>query len=152
MSASAPYISNMWQVASDTMLPCAPYISSMCQPVQAELPEDTPGEEIVKKDTEVKISDVKSIKVDLVYPACDLVKTENKLRGSVESIPKEFSTFKPESPDVLRAAKILENSKKCLSNSDEQIHVNDSDAEEKVIKSLEEEKKEQEKLGAISKR
>ena len=154
MSASAPYISNMWQVASDTMLPCAPYISSMCQPVQAELPEDTPGEDIVKKDTEVKISDVKSIKVDLVYPACDLVKTENKLRGSVESIPKEFSTFKPESPDVLRSAKILENSKKCLetSCSDEFKPNTDLVSEQRNTDQVVDTKKEQEKLGAISKR
>ena len=131
------------------MIPCAPYISNMCQPVQSELQEEFSTDAITKKDTEVKITDVKSIKVDLVY---DLVKSENKLRGSVESLPKEFSTFKPESPDVVRSAKILENSKKCLSLQDESKQGSDNDSEDKVFKTSEEERKEQEKLGAISKR
>ena len=131
------------------MIPCAPYISNMCQPVQSELQEEASTDTITKKDTEVKISDVKSIKVDLVY---DLVKSENKLRGSVESLPKEFTTFKPESPDVVRSAKILENSKKCLSQQEESKQGSDNDFEGKVFKTFEEERKEQEKLGAISKR
>ena len=121
------------------MIPCAPYISNMCQPVQSELQEESSTDAITKKDTEVKITDVKSIKVDLVY---DLVKSENKLRGSVESLPKEFSTFKPESPDVVRSAKILENSKKCLSLQDESKQGSDNDSEDKVFKTSEEERKE----------
>ena len=125
------------------MLPCAPYISNMCQPVTQEIHDDT-GDTVNKLDTEVKVTDVKSIKVDLVYP-CDLLKNETKLRGSVESLPKEFSTFKPESPDVLRSAKILENSKKAQSD----IKLVDDD---KPVKTFEEERKDQEKLGAISKR
>ena len=130
------------------MLPCAPYISSMCQPVQSD-PESQGPLTIQPRDTEVKVTDVKSIKVDLVYP-CDLVRNENKLRGSVESIPKEFSTFKPESPDIIRAAKILENSRKI--SEDEKPNI-ESDVEDVVIiKTLQEERKEQEKLGAISKR
>lgn len=134
------------------MLPCAPYISNMCQPVQSDNTDCESGNLIQKVDTEVKISDVKSIKVDLVYP-CDLLKNESKLRGSVESLPKEFSTFKPESPDVLRAAKILENSKKCLAESEtDQKQGSDSDFEETLFKNNEVERKEQEKLGAISKR
>ena len=87
--------------------------------------------------------------MDLVY---DLVKSENKIQGSVESLPKEFSTFKPESPDVVRSAKILENSKKCLYQHEESKQGNDNDMEDKVFKSFEEERKDQEKLGAISKR
>ena len=130
------------------MLPCAPYISNMCQPVQSD-PESQGPLTSLPRDTEVKISDVKSIKVDLVYP-CDLVRNENKVRGSVESIPKEFSTFKPESPDIIRAAKILENSRKI---SEEEKPNIESDVEDVVIiKTLQEERKEQEKLGAISKR
>ena len=129
------------------MLPCAPYISNMCQPVQQELLDDTgdTDETVSKLDTEVKVTDVKSIKVDLVYP-CDLLKNENKLRGSVESLPKEFSTFKPESPDVLRSAKILENSKKAQSDNIKPVN------DDKPVKTFEEERKDQEKLGAISKR
>ena len=135
------------------MLPCAPYISSMCQPVSAEPLEPEPGGQLVKKDTEVTISDVKSIKVDIVNQV-DLLKTESKLRGSVESLPKEFSTFKPESPDVLRSAKILENSKKCLetSCSDEFKPNFDAVSEQKNSDQVVDKKKEQEKLGAISKR
>ena len=130
------------------MLPCAPFISNMCQPVQSD-PESQGPLTSLPRDTEVKISDVKSIKVDLVYP-CDLVRNENKVRGSVESIPKEFSTFKPESPDIIRAAKILENSRKI---SEEEKPNIESDVEDVVIiKTLQEERKEQEKLGAISKR
>ena len=130
------------------MLPCAPYISNMCQPLQLE--SESQGALTTRpRDTEVKMTDVKSIKVDLVYP-CDLVKNENKVRGSVESIPKEFSTFKPESPDIIRAAKILENSRKI---SEEEKPNIESDVEDVVIiKTLQEERKEQEKLGAISKR
>ena len=132
------------------MLPCAPYISNMCQPV---MPEPEPGGQIVKRDTEVTISDVKSVKVDIVSQ-CDLVKTESKIRGSVESLPKEFSTFKPESPDVLRSAKILENSKKCLEHScsDEFKPISDAASEQGSADQVEEEKKRQGKLGAISKR
>ena len=130
------------------MLPCAPYISSMCQPVQSDTESQGPLTSS-PRDTEVKMTDVKSIKVDLVYP-CDLVRNENKVRGSVESIPKEFSTFKPESPDIIRAAKILENSRKI---SEEEKPNIESDVEDVVIiKTLLEERKEQEKLGAISKR
>ena len=136
-----------------TMLPCAPYISSMCQPVSAEPLEPEPGGQLVKKDTEVTISDVKSIKVDIVNQI-DLLKTESKLRGSVESLPKEFSTFKPESPDILRSAKILENSKKGLetSCSDEFKPNFDAVSEQKNSDQVVDKKKEQEKLGAISKR
>ena len=130
------------------MLPCAPYISSMCHPVQSE-PESQGPLTTQPRDTEVKMTDVKSIKVDLVYP-CDLVRNESKVRGSVESIPKEFSTFKPESPDIIRAAKILENSRKISEGEKPNI---ESDVEDVVIiKTLQEERKEQEKLGAISKR
>ena len=130
------------------MLPCAPYISSMCQPVQSDTESQGPLTS-QPRDTEVKMTDVKSIKVDLVYP-CDLVRNENKVRGSVESIPKEFSTFKPESPDIIRAAKILENSRKISQEEKPNI---ESDVEDVVIiKTLQEERKEQEKLGAISKR
>ena len=120
----------------------------MCQPVQSD-PESQGPLTSLPRDTEVKITDVKSIKVDLVYP-CDLVRNENKVRGSVESIPKEFSTFKPESPDIIRAAKILENSRKISEGEKPNI---ESDMEDVVIiKTLQEERKEQEKLGAISKR
>lgn len=134
------------------MLPCAPYISNMCQPAQPEQAPDT-SSSLIKQETEVKISDVKSIKVDLVYPVCDLVKSENKLRGSIESLPREFSTFKPESPDVVRSAKILEKAKKTLAQSEENKQGSDSEVEDKVTKlSLLDERKEQEKLGAISKR
>lgn len=133
------------------MLPCGPYISNMCQPVQPE--SDSQGALTglaLPRDTEVKITDVKSVKVDLVYP-CDLVRSENKVRGSVESIPKEFSTFKPQSPDIIRAAKILENSRKICEEQKANIEGDGADAG-RVIKSLEEERKEQEKLGAVSKR
>ena len=123
----------------------------MCQPVQPE--SDSQGALTglaLPRDTEVKITDVKSVKVDLVYP-CDLVRCENKVRGSVESIPKEFSTFKPQSPDIIRAAKILENSRKICEEQKANIEGDGADAG-RVIKSLEEERKEQEKLGAVSKR
>ena len=123
----------------------------MCQPVQPE--SDSQGALTglaLPRDTEVKITDVKSVKVDLVYP-CDLVRSENKVRGSVESIPKEFSTFKPQSPDIIRAAKILENSRKICEEQKANIEGDGADAG-RVIKSLEEERKEQEKLGAVSKR
>ena len=72
------------------------------------------------------------------------------MRGSVESIPKEFSTFKPQSPDIIRAAKILENSRKICEEQKANIEGDGADAG-RVIKSLEE-RKEQEKLGAVSKR
>ena len=136
----------MWLIVK--MLPCAPYISSMCQPVQSD-PESQGPLNSSPRDTEVKMTDVKSIKVDLVYP-CDLVRNENKVRGSVESIPKEFSTFKPESPDIIRAAKILENSRKISEEEKPNIECDVEDVV--IIKTLQEERKEQEKLGAISKR
>ena len=120
----------------------------MCQPLQLE--SESQGALTTRpRDTEVKITDVKSIKVDLVYP-CDLVRSENKVRGSVESIPKEFSTFKPESPDIIRAAKILENSRKICEEQKPNIEAEEEDTV--IIKSLDDERKEQEKLGARSKR
>ena len=70
----------------------------MCQPIQSDNVQHGSLTSLNQpRDTEVKVTDVKSIKVDLVYP-CDLVRNDSKVRGSVESIPKEFSTFKPESP------------------------------------------------------
>ena len=133
------------------MIPCAPFISSMCQPAPAPDHLDSSPPDMVKKETEVKISDVKSVKVDLVHPVCDLVKLEqSKVRGSLESLPREFSTFKPESPDVVRSAKILEKAKKSLAQSDGVKQESDSECE--VPKTSEEDRKEQEKLGAISKR
>ena len=124
----------------------------MCQPHQ---PDRTHHGSVTSlnqpRDTEVKITDVKSIKVDLVYP-CDLVRNDNKVRGSVESIPKEFSTFKPESPDIIRAAKILENSRKNCEEEKPNIECDVKVDTTVTVKSLDEERKEQEKLGAISKR
>ena len=134
------------------MLPCAPYISNMCQPIQSDNVQHGSLTSLAQpRDTEVKVTDVKSIKVDLVYP-CDLVRNDSKVRGSVESIPKEFSTFKPESPDIIRAARILENSRKNCEEPKPNIECDVKVNTPVAIKTADEGRKEQEKLRAISKR
>ena len=126
------------------MFPCTPYIPNMCQTVKIESADSENINEETKKDTEVKVTDVKSVKVELAH----MVKPTDEFSvGSLENIPKEFSTFKPESPDVLRAAKILENSKKKISdNSEPSIQQVAGITEAELLK------REQEKLGAVSKR
>ena len=111
------------------MIPCAPYIKSMCQSFRPLLPgsqEATPQGSPVKKDSAVRISDVKgnSSVVDVIESFNDNVSVyvpESDLPRStdVADVAKTLATFKPESPDVTRAAKRFEKARR----SEERIDV-----------------------------
>ena len=146
------------------MLPCAPYLKNMCQAIHLETGEDFCFEEspehgvLVKKETEVRVTDVKSAKVDII-DSSEIVQVDDS------DATKVLSSLKPESPDVTRAAKKFEKFQKseqdCIDEKCEiysEIICDKSDETEKIgyavadTNTLDEElRKEQEKLGAISK-
>ena len=108
------------------MIPCAPYIKSMCQSFRPLLPgsqESTPqGSPVKMKDSAVRVSDVKgSSVVDVIESFNDNVsvyvpdQSEPHQRCStdiVADVAKTLATFKPESPDVTRAAKRFEKARR----------------------------------------
>ena len=111
------------------MIPCAPYIKSMCQSFRPLLPgsqEATPQGSPVKKDSAVRISDVKgnSSVVDVIESFNDNVsvyvpESDPPRSTDVADVAKTLATFKPESPDVTRAAKRFEKARR----SEERIDV-----------------------------
>ena len=149
------------RLAGATMLPCAPYIKSMCQSFRPLLPssqENTPHGSPVKKVSEVRVTDVKGlINVDVIESFNDNVSVyvldEAQARPSdVADVAKSLGSFKPESPDVTRAAKRFEKARR----SEERIE----EVEEKVIcdivddaksETAEDRRAEEEKRGARSK-
>ena len=111
------------------MIPCAPYIKSMCQSFRPLLPgsqEATPQGSPVKKDSAVRVSDVKgnSSVVDVIESFNDNVsvyvpESDPPRSTDVADVAKTLATFKPESPDVTRAAKRFEKARR----SEERIDV-----------------------------
>ena len=111
------------------MIPCAPYIKSMCQSFRPLLPgsqEATPQGSPVKKDSAVRISDAKgnSSVVDVIESFNDNVsvyvpESDPPRSTDVADVAKTLATFKPESPDVTRAAKRFEKARR----SEERIDV-----------------------------
>ena len=98
------------------MIPCAPYIKSMCQSLR--LPgsqENTPQGSPVKKESVVRVSDVKSTGgvVDVIESFNDNVSVyvPESEQAQVADVAKTLATFKPESPDVTRAAKRFEKAR-----------------------------------------
>ena len=102
------------------MIPCAPYIKSMCQSFRPLLPgsqESTPQGSPVKKDSLVRVSDVKGSVVDVIESFNDNVsvyvpESEPPRSTDVADVAKTLATFKPESPDVTRAAKRFEKARR----------------------------------------
>ena len=139
------------------MLPCAPYIKNMCQTIpfskeEGFSPEQSPKHKsVIKKQTEVKVTDVKSVKVDLLDTSDDVITYDigENIQVVAADVTKVLTTFKPESPDVTRAAKKFEKAKKTTSSDDksEESYVTNCDATDDT----EVRQREQEKLGAISK-
>ena len=138
------------------MLPCAPYIKNICQAVQLRneegfSPEQSPKHNVVKKkQTEVKVTDVSSVKVDLLDTSGEVVSYsgDKNIKVIAADVTKVLTTFKPESPDVTRAAKKFEK--------DQQIAICVDKSAKGFVKSCEaedesEEQCAQENLGAISK-
>ena len=109
------------------MIPCAPYIKSMCQSFRPLLPgsqEATPQGSPVKKDSVVRVSDVKGSVVDVIESFNDNVsvyvpESDPPRSTDVADVAKTLATFKPESPDVTRAAKRFEKARR----SEERIDV-----------------------------
>ena len=109
------------------MIPCAPYIKSMCQSFRPLLPgsqEATPQGSPVKKDSAVRVSDVKGSVVDVIESFNDNVSvyvpdSDPPRSTDVADVAKTLATFKPESPDVTRAAKRFEKARR----SEERIDV-----------------------------
>ena len=129
------------------MLPCSPYIHNICQSVQIgdeEVATPATGEEsLEKKETIVTVTDVTSVKVDLFS-----VDKQVKNKVVTADVTKVLTTFKPESPDVTRAAKKIEKEKQAF------IYDDDSDeafVEEEDVKKESGDKVAEENLGAISK-
>ena len=95
------------------MLPCSPYIHNICQSVQLgdeEVATLATGEEsLEKKETIVTVTDVTSVKVDLFS-----FDKQVKNKVVTADVTKVLTTFKPESPDVTRAAKKFENEKQAV--------------------------------------
>ena len=139
------------------MLLCAPYMKNMCQTIQLRKeegfsPEQSPKHKtVIKKETEVKVTDVKSVKVDLLDTSDDVItyNIDENIQAVAADVTKVLTTFKPESPDVTRAAKKFEKAKKTTSSDDksEESYVTNCDATDDT----EVRQREQEKLGAISK-
>ena len=126
------------------MIPCAPYIKSMCQSFRPLLPgsqEATPQGSPVKKDSVVRVSDVKgnSSVVDVIESFNDNVsvyvpdQSEPSVRSTeVADVAKTLATFKPESPDVTRAAKRFEKARR----SEERIDVVEEEVDGEVVSTL----------------
>ena len=139
------------------MLPCAPYITNICQSVQLipeeeiSSPEQSPKHKSVKKkETEVRVTDVTSTQVDLLNIGEDVISSSfnENIKVITADVTKVLTTVKPESPDVTRAAKKFEQ--------DKQVNFSVDDIENVFLKSCEatdklEEPSEQQHLGAISK-
>ena len=125
------------------MIPCAPYIKSMCQSFRPLLPgsqEATPQGSPVKKDSAVRVSDVKgnsSSVVDVIESFNDNVSvyvpdSDPPRSTDVADVAKTLATFKPESPDVTRAAKRFEKARR----SEERIDVVEEVEGELVVSTL----------------
>ena len=144
------------------MIPCAPYIKSMCQSFRPLLPgsqDSTPqGSPVKMKDSAVRVSDVKgSSVVDVIESFNDNVSVyvpdqsephSQRSTDIVADVAKTLATFKPESPDVTRAAKRFEKARR--SSGEERIEVVEEGGEvlcdivEDVKREKEEEKVEKE--------
>ena len=144
------------------MLPCAPYIKNMCQVVQLDIEADFSPEPssqhdgVVKKQTDVRVTDVTSVKINLLDASDEFL--EYNIEQQDEIIPVEYvsmsSVVIPESPDVTKAAKVFESSQISETNSEIALGTEDSDEcdiGDDISRNLEDCRKEQEKLGAISK-
>ena len=156
------------------MIPCAPYIKSMCQSFRPLLPgsqEATPQGSPVKKDSAVRVSDVKGSVVDVIESFNDNVsvyvpKSDPPRSTELADVAKTLATFKPESPDVTRAAKRFEKARRSEERIDlvEEVDgevvstlcdivedVKREKEEEKEEKERDERRAEEEKRGARSK-
>ena len=129
------------------MLPCSPYIHNICQSVQIgdeEVATPATGEESLdKKETIVTVTDVTSVKVDLFS-----VDKQVKNKVNTADVTKVLTTFKPESPDVTRAAKKFEKEKKSVLLDDDS---DEAFVEEEDIKEEGGDKVAEERLGTVSK-
>ena len=131
------------------MLPCSTFIPNICQAVQLReegeaegAPELSPEHSsLEKKETEVIVTDVTSVKVDLL---CD-----DKRLNVPSEVTKVLTTFKPDSPDVTKAAKKFEKDKIvdiCDTDSDEVFVISGDTITNEQVDFVSEEE-----LGAISK-
>ena len=153
-------------LALPTMIPCAPYIKTMCQSLRPLLPssqDNTPQGSPVKKETVV--TDVKSaISVDVIESFNDNVSvyvlddtTTTARLNDVADVAKALGSFKPESPDVTRAAKRFEKARRGgerIEEQEERVVVCDvvEGAKERAEGDEEKERRaEEEKRGARSK-
>ena len=135
------------------MLPCAPYFKNICNSVQLKSddgnsPKQSPKRSsVTKKQTEVIVTDVTSVKVDLLEESDEVIECidEESVKAVTSDVSKFLTTFKPESPDVTRAAKKLEREQK--------LHLPEDVDEILVAEDIPEQKEEVDAacLGAISK-
>jgi hypothetical protein len=105
------------------MLPCAPYIKTMCQTFRPLLPasqDTTPQGSPAKRESEVRVTDIKGIShnVDIIESFNDNVSvyvledTPVRPTDMVADVAKALASFKPDSPDVTRAAKRFEKARR----------------------------------------
>ena len=104
------------------MLKCAPYIKNVCHQINNHLwsdgdvlgdqsPQQSP---VKKKDSEVKISDVKGFEVKVFAPQVkntSMCVVDDLNVYSNPDLYKEIKKIRPDSPDVIRAAKRFEQAR-----------------------------------------
>ena len=112
------------------MLPCAPYVKNMCQNINNHLfieeeasGDKSPHESPEKKDSIEQINDVKSFEVKLSNPNGEtnmLSVVDDSFVNTKPDLYKVIRKIRPDSPDVIRAAKRVEQARlRRPSNSDQ---------------------------------
>ena len=111
------------------MLQCAPYIKNICKslndissedPVPGDLNDDEGARE--KKNTLVQIKDVKSAEVKLLKDETNLISVvDDSSVSSKQDLYKALRKVRPDSPDVIRAAKRVEQARLKITSNPDQI-------------------------------
>ena len=104
------------------MFECAPYITNMCKSIDNHLyaEEDVSGDQsehqksTKKMESEVQISDVKGYEVNIFKPAVrntTLCVVDDLIVSAKSDLYKAIKKIRPDSPDVIRAAKRFEQAR-----------------------------------------
>ena len=122
------------------MLQCAPYIKDMCKTINNQLstentnsqnssPQPSPEK---KKDSVVHITDVKSFEVKVLESKEEEGSLFDDILVNAKSDPyKAIRKIRPDSPDVIRVAKRVEQAElKRACNSDEILETKEKNTQE----------------------
>ena len=124
------------------MLQCGPYIKDICQTINTHLindevasgdqsPSQSPEK---KKDSMVQINDVKSFEVKLLEPKGEnnpLCILSDSFVNAKPDLYKAVRKIRPDSPDVIRAAKRVEQARlKRTCNCDQILEITEENSPE----------------------